>query len=134
VPGSDISNDGRPELQSQLNYAEGEKRKVILASEGFFQAAVNEGLALARQIDAVAQSLTLDTGEKPTELVKLKALDALLELRKLEQLKAIAAGHANSTYFFGKESGVGERSGYEIDNVEKWKKSIQDSERAMKTI
>ncbi|KAF8529389.1 stomatin family protein [Gautieria morchelliformis] len=121
------------ELQSQLNKAEGEKRGAILASEGFFQAAVNEGLALARQVEAVTGSLMSEPGEKPSEQMKLHALDALLELRKLEQLKAIAAGQANSTYFFGREGGsVSERSGYEIDNVEKWKRSLED--RQIKTV
>jgi len=50
----------------------------------------------------------------------------------LEQLKAIASGQANSTYFFGKESAVGERGGYEVDNVEKWKRTLED--RGMKTV
>ncbi|KAF8586117.1 stomatin family protein [Ramaria rubella] len=119
------------QLQSQLNKAEGEKRRAILASEGFFQAAVNEGLALARQIDAVAESLMAESKDKPTDQTKLRALEALLELRRLEQLKAIAAGQANSTYFFGQEGRVLNGSGYEVDNTEKWKKSMQD--QMMKT-
>lgn len=120
------------ELQSQLNKAEGEKRSAILTSEGFLQASVNEGLALARQIDTVAESLAVESGEKPSEQMKLRALDTLLELRRLEQLKAIAAGQSNSTYFFARETGMSERSGYEIDNVEKWKRSLDD--RRIKTV
>jgi hypothetical protein len=121
------------ELQSQVNKAEGQKRGAILASEGFFQAAVNEGLALARQVEAVTESLISEPGQKPSEQMRLRALDALLELRKLEQLKAIAAGQANSTYFFGREGGsISERSEYEIDNVEKWKRSLED--RQIKTV
>ena len=87
-------------LQSQLNNAEGKKQKMILESEGFLQAAHNEGKALARQVEAVAQSLR-DPNERPTERERVKALGALLELRRLEQLKAIAEGRGNSTYFFG---------------------------------
>jgi hypothetical protein len=94
-------------LQSQLNYAEGEKRKTILASEGFLEAAVNEGLALARQVDSVAESLTLGTGEKPTALVKLKALEALLELRKLEQLKKVVWAKGAGTRWIMWRSGRG---------------------------
>ena len=120
------------ELQSKLNKAEGEKRSAILASEGFLEASINEGLALARQVESVAQSLMIESGEKPSKEIKSRALDALLELRRLEQLKAIAVGNANSTYFFGRETGASERSGYEIDNVEKWKRSLED--RQIKTV
>ncbi|KAF8515827.1 stomatin family protein [Hysterangium stoloniferum] len=115
------------ELQSQLNRAEGEKRGQILKSEGFLQASINEGVALARQIDSVAEALTLESGEKPTAEIKLKALDALLQLRRLEQLKAIAEGEANSTYFFGDESRrTGSLNFYDVDNAEKWKQSLRE--------
>lgn len=70
----------------------------------------------------------LESGGDLSEKMKLHALDAILELRRLEQLKAIAAGQANSTYFFGRETGVSERSRYEIDNVEKWKRSLEDQQ------
>ncbi|KIJ53737.1 hypothetical protein M422DRAFT_241981 [Sphaerobolus stellatus SS14] len=114
------------ELQSQLNKAEGEKRGRILESEGFLQAAVNEGNALAHQIESVAKSLLVDKNAEPSADLKLRALDAILELRRLEQLKAIADGNSNSTYFFGGDKVIAERGPYEVDNVEKWKRSMAE--------
>ena len=54
--------------------------------------AVMESEALAKQIDAIVRSLT----SEPTEAQRRIAADLLLEIRRLEQLKAIAAGHSNS--------------------------------------
>ena len=112
-------------LQSQLNEAAGHKRKLVLESEGMLEAAKNEGEALARQVDILARSLEADPKATPSNEQRAKALDALLGLRRLEQLKAIAAGNGNSTYFFGDAKGTGHDS-YEIDNVEAWKKSLRD--------
>lgn len=116
------------ELQATLNTSAGQKQKLILESEGQLEAAKNEGLALARQVEILAQSLVAEPSAKPTDEDKRRALDALLELRRLEQLKAIAAGHGNSTYFFGYAKGTG-RDVYDVENVEKWKRSLNDEKK-----
>lgn len=67
---------------------------------------------------------TSDSGEKPTTEMKLRALDALLELKKIEQLKAIAMGRSNSTYFFGDKAVPADKGAYAVDNVERWKRSL----------
>jgi hypothetical protein len=36
-----------------------------------------------------------------TDATRAEALRALIELKRIEQLKAIASGDGNSTYFFG---------------------------------
>ncbi|EKM56756.1 uncharacterized protein PHACADRAFT_254056 [Phanerochaete carnosa HHB-10118-sp] len=116
-------------LQSKLNEAAGQKRKLVLESEGMLEAAKNEGEALARQVDILAQSLT-EPKTTPSDADRVKALDALLELRRLEQLKAIASSNGNSTYFFGNAKGTG-RDSYEVDNVERWKRTLLNQQRAM---
>lgn len=96
---------------------------MILESEGFLQAAQNEGEALARQVDILARSLS-NREKDPSEDERKRALEALLELRRLEQLKAIARGTGNSTYFFGDAKTVG-RDAYEVENMERWKKNAE---------
>lgn len=113
------------ELQSQLNQSAGQKQKLILESEGTLAAAKNEGEALARQVDILSRALLVGTSGEPTNEDRVKALDALLELRRLEQLKAIASGNGNSTYFFGESKGTG-RDPYDVDNLERLKKSLPD--------
>ncbi|KLO20202.1 hypothetical protein SCHPADRAFT_816717 [Schizopora paradoxa] len=114
------------DFQSQVNKAAGIKQKLITESEGLLEAAQNQGKALARQVEVLAESLS--PGQEPTVDVKKKALDALLELRRLEQLKAIAEGHGNSTYFFGDSKGTG-REAYEVENMERWKRSLEDHKK-----
>jgi regulator of protease activity HflC (stomatin/prohibitin superfamily) len=101
-----------------LNAAAGVKQKSILESEGMREAAKNEGEALAMQVNILAEALsgTSSAGEEH----RMKALEALLETRRLEQLKAIASGTGNSTYFFGEAKGA-KRDPYMIENMEKWK-------------
>ncbi|EJD03876.1 stomatin family protein [Fomitiporia mediterranea MF3/22] len=119
-----LESEGR--LQAQLNTSAGQKQKLILESEGQLEAARNEGKALSQQVDILAAALT-EPNATPTNEERRKALDALLELRRLEQLKAIAAGHGNSTYFFGDSKGTG-RDSYAVENMEKWKRSFVDRE------
>lgn len=113
------------------NKAAGNKERVILESEGFLAAAKNEGQALAEQVDLLARSLA-EPKTEPTLEHRAKALDALVELRRLEQLKAIAKGSGNSTYFFGDSKGSG-RDAYDVENSEKWKRSLPESRRATST-
>ena len=116
------------DTQAQINVAEGHKQRVILESEGLLQAKSNEAdaqyktvfreaearaqqslmeaTALAEQVDKIAASLAKDKNNV-TQEDRERALTALIELRRLEQLKAIAASQANSTYFFGDKSALG---------------------------
>lgn len=64
------------------------------------QQSLLEASALAQQVEELACSLSknkdsIDPG------VRIVALEKLIELKRLEQLKAIAASQNNSTYFFG---------------------------------
>ncbi|KAG8964529.1 hypothetical protein FRC03_001695 [Tulasnella sp. 419] len=114
-------------FQAQLNEAAGEKQRKILESEGNLEAARNEGRALAEQIEIIAGALAAVQGSsKPSvsETYRVRALDALIELKRLERLQAIAKGSGNSTYFFG-EAG-GDSTAYQVDNSEKWKKNLVD--------
>ncbi|PAV22182.1 stomatin family [Pyrrhoderma noxium] len=117
-----LESEGK--LQSQLNDSAGQKQKLILESEGAREAAKNEGEAIAQQVEILARSLAVPSSE-PTDADRRKALDALLEYKRLEQLRAIANGHGNSTYFFGDAKGTNTgRDAYEVDNNEKWKRSL----------
>ena len=119
----------RVALQSKLNEAAGEKRKLVLESEGMLEASTNHGKALACQVDVLAKSMA-EPNTVPTSADRAKALDALLALRRLEQLKAIASGSGNSTYFFGDAKGTG-RDAYDVENVERWKRNLNDQQRVM---
>ena len=88
------------------------------------EAAKNQGEALASQVDILARALA-SPSTNPSPAERTKALDALLELRRLEQLKAIAHGNGNSTYFFGDAKGTG-RHAYDVENTEMWKRSLVD--------
>ena len=104
-----------------MNTSAGEKQRLILESEGLLAAAQNEGEALSQQVRILAKSLARP-GQEPSEEERRRALDALVELRRIEQLKAIANGTGNSTYFFGDAKGTG-RDAYEVENMERLKKS-----------
>jgi hypothetical protein len=59
-----------------------------------------EASALAQQVEALGSSLSTNKDIIEPEARKM-ALEKLIELRRLEQLKAIAESKSNSTYFFG---------------------------------
>ncbi|KAJ7242981.1 hypothetical protein C8J57DRAFT_1191987 [Mycena rebaudengoi] len=122
------------DTQAQINVAEGQKQRVILESEGHLaaksneadaafktvvreaearqQQALMEASALAQQISAVAGALGAHASPKD-------ALAALVELRRLEQLRAIAAGKGNATYFFGDRAAMGSAGeAYNVDYAE----------------
>ncbi|TFK27346.1 stomatin family protein [Coprinopsis marcescibilis] len=115
------------DTQAHINVAEGQKQRVILESEGHLQAKANEAdasyktvfreaearkqqslmeaSALAQQVSEVAKALA--GGKDSTADDRKQALAALIELRRLEQLRAIATSQSNSTYFFGDKSSLG---------------------------
>ncbi|KAI0762341.1 hypothetical protein C8Q74DRAFT_1318860 [Fomes fomentarius] len=135
------------DTQAQINIAEGHKQRVILESEGHLQAKANEAEAsftttirnaearrqksvleaegLAAQVEALAKSLAQD-GAKVTPEHRNSALKTLVELKKLEQLKAIAASTNNATYFFGEKATFGGDAGlYNLDYAEHLKKGVE---------
>jgi hypothetical protein len=59
-----------------------------------------EASALAQQVEELGRSLSKSKDVIDPEARKM-ALEKLIELRRLEQLKAIAESKSNSTYFFG---------------------------------
>jgi len=117
------------DTQAQINVAEGQKQRVILESEGHLEARSNEAdaayktvfreaearqqqalmeaTAIAHQVEAIARSLTPESVSEPTQENRMKALQMLVELKRLEQLKAIANSQSNSTYFFGDKASLG---------------------------
>jgi hypothetical protein len=59
-----------------------------------------EASALAQQVEELARALSKSKDVIDTEARNI-ALEKLIELRRLEQLMAIAESKSNSTYFFG---------------------------------
>jgi len=137
------------DTQAQINVAEGQKQRVILQSEGDLQAKSNEADAayktvfreaearmqqalmeaegLAKQVKEIASALAGKDGEVTRE-DRERALKALLEIRRLEQLGAIAAGPGNSTYFFGDRAALGveaNEGAFGIDYAERVKQGIE---------
>ncbi|KDQ06216.1 hypothetical protein BOTBODRAFT_121816 [Botryobasidium botryosum FD-172 SS1] len=129
-------------LQAQLNEAAGKKQQTILESEGLLEATQNEGRALAMQVEILAASLAPGgaSGEV-LESHRAKALDTLVELKRIGELQAIARGGGNSTYFFGSGGGKGAGAGagagegegevkklaqdpFYVDNMQRWKKDV----------
>ncbi|KAJ6460958.1 stomatin family protein [Mycena sanguinolenta] len=134
------------DTQAQINVAEGQKQRVILESEGHLaaksneadaafktvvreaearkQQALMEASALASQIDALAEAVAAP-GTAPGPAERKQALDALIELRRLEQLRAIAKGTGNATYFFGDRAALGLNGGagdaFNVDYAEQVK-------------
>ncbi|KAG6868634.1 hypothetical protein C0993_012678 [Termitomyces sp. T159_Od127] len=128
------------DTQAQINVAEGQKQRVILESEGHLEAKSNEAdaffktvvreaearqkqalleaSALASQVEELARSIAKDKENiLPDE--RQQALDSLIELRRLDQLKAIAQSKSNSTYFFGDQAALGRgNDSYNIDYAE----------------
>lgn len=128
------------DTQAQINVAEGQKQRVILESEGLLEAksneadayyktvvreaearqkqAIMEASALSTQVEELARSIAKDKDNiQPEE--RQRALSTLVELRRLEQLKAIAQSKSNSTYFFGDQSALGRATdAYNVDYAE----------------
>lgn len=78
-----------------------------------------EASALAQQVEALARSLAPSNEEVSSQHLQI-ALEKLIEVRRLEQLKAIANSQSNSTYFFGSQASLGQDP-YSIDYAEQVK-------------
>jgi len=79
-----------------------------------------EASALAEQVENIARSLSPNPSQPDSvtpEHRKL-ALSTLVELKRLEQLKAIAESKSNSTYFFGDKAALGMNGNMEAFNVD----------------
>ncbi|PPQ69345.1 hypothetical protein CVT24_001640 [Panaeolus cyanescens] len=140
------------DTQAQINVAEGQKQKTILESEGHLEAKSNEAdaafktvvreaearkqqalmesTAIAEQVEHIAQSLAdKRSGGVPTAEDKKLALQTLVELKRLEQLRAIAQSKSNSTYFFGDRAAMGRDASeaFGVDYAEQVKKGLGPS-------
>ncbi|KAI5481524.1 hypothetical protein MNV49_004281 [Pseudohyphozyma bogoriensis] len=130
------------DTEAQVNIAEGHKRRTILQSEGELEAKRNQaegdaiatiksGEALAAQINAIATGLAAASSSSsgPSEAVLMKAADMIVEMRRQDVLREMAS-EGNSTYFLSEKLARGGHvEQYEIDNGEKWKKSVLDKTR-----
>jgi hypothetical protein len=84
-----------------------------------------EASAIAQQIEHIATSVAADKDNVLPE-DRRRALNTLVELKRLEQLKAIAGSASNSTYFFGDKATLGQGAeAYGIDYAEHVKGGLQ---------
>ncbi|KAF9552844.1 hypothetical protein CPC08DRAFT_698259 [Agrocybe pediades] len=134
------------DTQAQINVAEGQKQRVILESEGHLEAKSNEAdakyktvfreaearqqqalmeaSAIAQQVENIARALSPNKEHISPEDRKF-ALITLVELRRLEQLKAIAESKSNSTYFFGDKAALGQANdAFNIDYAQQVKAGL----------
>ncbi|TFK68051.1 hypothetical protein BDN72DRAFT_769851 [Pluteus cervinus] len=139
------------DTEAQINVAEGNKQRVILESEGNLaaktneadatykmvfreaearqQQAVMEAKAVAQQVEELARSIAADR-ENVTPTERQQALNTLVELKRLEQLKAIANSHSNTTYFFGDKAALGrDQDLYNVDYAEQIRKGVDSKRR-----
>ena len=84
--------------------------------------ALFESSAIAQQVEEIASSIAQDEDDVQ-QADRQRALSTLVELKRLEQLKAIATSEANSTYFFGDKAalGGGAEASFVVDFVERLK-------------
>ncbi|KAK0235312.1 hypothetical protein EDD85DRAFT_922485 [Armillaria nabsnona] len=123
-----VNSEGH--LRAKANEAEASYKTVVREAEARQQQAIMEASTLAMQVEDVARSISLDKDNvKPEE--RLRALETLVELRRLEKLRAIAASKSNSTYFFGDKSALGRSSAdaYNIDYAEHIKNGVEETRR-----
>jgi hypothetical protein len=77
-----------------------------------------EATAIAQQVEHIATSIAQDKEHILPE-DRQQALRTLVELKRLEQLKAIAGSSSNSTYFFGDKAALGQDAdSYNVDYAE----------------
>jgi regulator of protease activity HflC (stomatin/prohibitin superfamily) len=134
------------DTQAQINVAEGQKQRVILESEGHLEAKSNEAdakyktvvreaearqqqalmeaSAIAQQVEQIARSLAPDNKDVLPE--RRTALSTLVELKRLEQLRAIAESKSNSTYFFGDKAAMGSANeAFNVDYAQQVKAGLE---------
>ncbi|KAF8996015.1 hypothetical protein BDQ17DRAFT_961847 [Cyathus striatus] len=135
------------DTRAQINVAEGQKQRVILESEGHLvaksneadaafktvireaearqQQSVLEANAIAQQVESIARSIAQDKDKIQPE-DRQRALNTLVELKRLEQLNAIARSKSNSTYFFGDKAALGQGAeAFNIDYAQHVKSGVE---------
>ena len=122
------------DTEAHVNVADGMKRKTILESEGMLEASKNraqgsyiqttkdaearrnalalEAEGLRQQVDTLSESFDGDT---------FFAMKMLLEMKRIEQLKAIADGK-NNTIYFTRDPNINDSEGVVVDFIEKMKR------------
>ena len=119
------------DTEAAVNVAEGMKRKTILESEGLLQAQKNQAdgafVQAVKMAEANRRGMELEAEGLALQIKNLAeslggdeklAVQTLVEMKRIEQMKAIAEGK-NNTIYFGKDGALGEGVG--IDYMEKMK-------------
>lgn len=106
------------DTEAAVNVAEGIKQKTILESEGLLQARKNEAEAHKVLLTLQAEGIRRQVEELSTVVGVDLAMSCLLELKRIEQFKAIAEGSNNSIYF-AKDNSL--QKGYLADFAESLK-------------
>lgn len=84
-----------------------------------------EASAIAQQVDNIARSLAPNKDDILPEHRQV-ALSTLVELKRLEQLRAIAESKCNSTYFFGDKAAMGSASeAFNVDYAQHVKAGLE---------
>lgn len=84
-----------------------------------------EASAIAQQINHIAGSLSISDDIILPEH-RQAALITLVELKRLEQLRAIAESKGNSTYFFGDKAAMGTANeAFNVDYAQHVKASLE---------
>jgi len=85
-----------------------------------------EASAIAQQVENIARSLAPNK-EAISPDDRRFALATLVELKRLEQLKAIAESKSNSTYFFGDKAALGQANdAFNIDYAQQVKAGLEN--------
>ena len=89
------------------------------------QQALMEASAIAQQVENIARSLAPNKDVILPEH-RQAALSTLVELKRLEQLRAIAESKSNSTYFFGDKAAMGSANeAFNVDYAQQVKASLE---------
>ena len=89
------------------------------------QQALMEASAIAQQVDNIARSLAPNK-ENILPEHRQAALSTLVELKRLEQLRAIAESKSNSTYFFGDKAAMGAANeAFNVDYAQQVKAGLE---------
>jgi len=123
----DIFSNPSCQLEAKSNEADAAFKTVVREAEARKQQAVFEAQAIAEQVESVARALTTSGAEEPSAEQRTAALQTLVELKRLEQLKAIAQSKSNSTYFFGDRAALGGQAAeaFNVDYAQQVKAGIE---------
>lgn len=93
-----------------------------------------EANAVAQQIEEIARSIAQDKNAIQQE-DRTRALSALVELKRMEQLRAIAGSKNNTTYFFGDKAALGHGPDpYNIDYAEQIKSGLEKRPKGAESV